>query len=254
MKENEILYIVGDKFESFAHHKCVFTFSKFIKFICNDKSKFNCDFVMLGQGLNEEEKNILKSLAVNAGVTCIQESFSPLASSNISHKCKIENIMISDPSCAESNDLYKSHLYLNDDCAEMSDHVTGQHIQGMVFTEAARQMMLAVAEKYILNENDKENSYCALLKVNSQFYQFGFPIATEILHKVNELECNKTGRYKAKTTTEFIQNGKVIAMVDIDYIFNDKNILSKKEVDMAESALNEHIFQQLEKMRLPLVG
>lgn len=55
-----------------------------------------------------------------------------------------------------NTNIFESHLMLNDRCAEMSDHVTGQHLQGMILIEAARQMTLAVTEMYFIDSNDRE--------------------------------------------------------------------------------------------------
>jgi hypothetical protein len=240
MFNRKVIYVVGNKFENFSKHEGVFTFSDFVNLVCNNKNGVKCHLLVLGQGLTEEEKNILKAIVVHSDIGYIQEATKPLASRAISHKHKIENIMISNPERVDYDDVFVSHLYLNDDCAEMSDHTTGQHIQGMVFTEAARQMMLAVAEKFILKDNEKFNSYCALIKVSSQFYQFGFPIETRVVHEVEMLSNEKPGRYKASTTTSFLQNDKIIATVDIDYLYNNKKVLEEREALMAATVLEEN--------------
>ncbi len=254
MKVTTIIYIVGDKFEHFSKHEGVYTFTSFINLLSDSEKKFKCDFLVLGQGLDIEEKNILKALVKHAEIGCIQEPIEPLASTTISHKHQVKNIMISEPFYIESKNSYKSCLVLNDDCAEMSDHVTGQHIQGMVLTEAARQMMLAVAEKYILKDCEKDNSYCALLKVTAHFKHFGFPISTQIFHEILELSNDKPGKYKARTNTTFIQNNKIITSVEIDYLFNDKKMLYEKEEKMAYQVLSENRVIYSDSQKLPFIS
>lgn len=149
---------------------------------------------------------------------------------------------------------YRAYLAIDDSCAEMSDHVTGLHIQGMVLTESARQMMLAVAEKFILQPSDRGNSYCVLTKMASQFFQFTFPVDVKIEHEILELlEKNERG-YEVKTRTAFVQNNKVVAHVDIDYKFLNKYILESIENKMALDILRSNMTMQLENMYLETVA
>src|SRR5580698_215605 len=113
MKDTLIIYIVGDKFEHFSKHEGVYTFTSFIRLLSDSKKKFKCDFLVLGQGLDQEEKNILKALVMHAEIGCIQEPIEPLASSTMSHKHQVKNIMISDPYYIESRKIYKACLILN---------------------------------------------------------------------------------------------------------------------------------------------
>lgn len=60
--------------------------------------------IVLGQGLGEEEKQILITIAVNKGIKEVEDTSVNLASSYLTHKHQVENIMISDPIKA-SNDF-----------------------------------------------------------------------------------------------------------------------------------------------------
>jgi hypothetical protein len=140
---------------------------------------------------------------------------------------------------------------LDDDCAEMSDHVTGMHIQGMVLTEAARQMMLAVGEKFLLPEALKGKAYFALRKVNSIYHQFGFPIEMKIVHEIKKLKIRGTTCI-IDTLTKFIQNGIVITEVEIDYVASEKSQLSGKEQSMANKAVVSGVERNLVETRVDM--
>lgn len=243
-----VRYIVGDGFSGFAQQDRVCTFSQIIQIIATSLFDLKKMTFVIGQGLSEEERRLLKAYSKEGKLGSIVNGYQRLASDKLTHKKKYENIMITDPLVVEPGKVYRSYLCTDDACAEMSDHITGQHIQGMVLTEAARQMMLAVAEKYILKREEQGCSYCILNSVNSTYHQFAFPVDTTIEHKIIFLKNIRLGSYIVKTKTFFIQNNIAIAEVDINYEFHTKKLLEKRENQLAEkilkSKIQEHINSQ----------
>ncbi|MDP1217553.1 AfsA-related hotdog domain-containing protein, partial [Klebsiella pneumoniae] len=67
------------------------------------------------------------------------------------HKRKKANILITSPE-KRDEDNYCARLILQDASELLCDHQTGQHIQGMVLIEAARQTIIATSEKFLLAE------------------------------------------------------------------------------------------------------
>lgn len=239
---HKIAYIVGDKFKNYAIYDDVYTFSQFVDVIYLKSKDFSSHNIVMGQGLSIEEKKMLIIIAAQFGVNDLTNMEEMIVDKEITHKHKIENVMVTSPiKEANDNSTYMSDLILNDDCSEMSDHMTGQHIQGMVLTEAARQMMLAVAEKYFLKSHEKGNSYCALVRINSEFHQFVFPVDIKVLHKVHYFERKGEGFYKASTKTDFMQNGKITTSIGIDYILDHKGYLGKMEHHLGAIALKENL-------------
>ena len=155
------------------------------------------------------EREMLKSLEQENKLGAIINRHYQLSPQSLSHKVKTHNTMISEPLVGRPGHEYVSYLMLDDDCAEMSDHNTGFHIQGMVLTEAARQMMLAVGEKYLLDKTLKGQAYFALRKVNSEFFHFAFPIEMKIVHHVLRKKVKGT-THLVNPRTEFVQNNQVI--------------------------------------------
>jgi len=240
MKQENMIYIVGNKFKAFTKNAGVYTFSDFIKTVCNSNGLIENSTLCLGQGLNDEEIDIIKSLAIHKNGGYITKAFLKRASKEITHKHKEKNILISDPIVLNKDKAYSAELYIDDDCDEMNDHLTGQHVQGMVLIEAARQMMIAVAEKYILKENEKNNLYCALLSMSSKFHQFVFPIETTIVHKMGGFMARANGVYSGCTETEFYQNGKLVSSISITSIFSNNKYMTEKEASLALSTIETH--------------
>ena len=248
-----IKYVIGDKFHAYANSVNVFTFTQFIR--CGMKklaAEGQVEWV-IGQGLSTNEIELINLICARVNITMAHNRSPVLASSALTHKVKEKNIMITEPGHVAGEEyLYCSQLVLNDDCAEMSDHVSGQHIQGMVLIEAARQMMLAVAEKYVVKEQERGELYCALLKVNTEFKQFSFPLEIDISHRIETLDDALPRRYSVSTVTDFIQNEKVIAQIRIDYLIKDRAQLLQKEAQMAKQALHDNMQLKLKALSLPV--
>lgn len=241
---NNVVYIVGDTFNTFSKLENVFTVSEVLHTINNVESLFLRQAIcVLGQGVSKKEREQLEQYSRNNKIGFIVNANQLPASNQLTHKHKTENIMVTEPMTVISNKLYRAYLSTDDDCAEMSDHITGQHIQGMVLTEAARQMMLAVAEKYVLKPEEKNNLYCVLNSVKSHFYKFAFPVDIKVEHEVFNLKQNRPGNYQAETKTSFIQNDVIITQVEIDYKFYAKEFLLKMEAQLAEQALKFNVEQ-----------
>lgn len=228
------IHVVGDKFKGFATHENVYTYSEFIAEAAKTEV---INRVILGQGLNSDQRLTLKALCKNGKIEQIDGIDMSFAKSTDTHKYAQKNILISDPIEIERHSNYQAQLMINDECAEMDDHVTGQHIQGVIYIEAARQMMLAVSEKYILPIEQAGNSYCALLSVVVKYHQFSFPLITNIIHEISGLTF-KGSKHSATSNTSFYQGGELVAEVIICYLFNDKKYLEKKEIQLAAVALD----------------
>ncbi len=251
----EVLYVVGDHFGSFSKLENVYTYSAIMKKIESNEFKFLRKFYyVIGQGISKSERKQLQELSHNGQIGLIANGYQKPASTCLTHKQKNENIIITEPLMYVRDKIYRAYLAIDDSCAEMSDHVTGLHIQGMVLTEAARQMMLAVAEKFILKPSDRGNSYCVLTKMTSQFFQFAFPVDVKIEHEILQLFTENKKGYEVNTRTQFVQNNKIVAHVDIDYKFRDKSILESIENKMALDSLKSNINLQLDNLYLDTVA
>ena len=232
-----IKYIIGDKFYEFSKSNHVVSVSDFLNKM-GEFGKFASikQVYYFGQGVSFDEKKIITEYCIKHNISIFRND--KAADSAITHKLKQENIMITDPIKMGEN-FYRSNLLINDECAEMSDHVTGCHIQGMVLIEAARQMMLAVSEKFILGIENQGKSYCILNNVITSFNQFIFPIDVVMEHSIISLDTYRNGTYAVKCKTLFIQDNKIATEVAIEYKLYDKRFMVKKEEQIAEKCLQQ---------------
>jgi hypothetical protein len=143
-----------------------------------------------------------------------------------------------------SKNHYQSFLIMNDNCAESSDHITGQHIQGMVLIEAARQMMLSVTENYFLLSQEKENPYFTLNKINTNFLRFTFPVEIVINYQVMNITKKTNGSIKSTCKILFEQLGQTVAEIEIDFCVYSKDIIAVIEKTMAADTLQKALLTE----------
>jgi hypothetical protein len=83
--------------------------------------------------------------------------------------------------------------------------MTGQHVQGLLLIEAARQMMLCVSESYLPGENTGARYYVVLNSVYTGYLKFAFPLPTLLSNEILSRQPGKGGSLKATCQTRFFQ-------------------------------------------------
>jgi hypothetical protein len=236
-----VLHVVGDKFSFFCQENPgVVTFSGLERLL--DKRPTQPLALIIGQGVSLERLRELE-LRIEQGparghVSIREARVRDRAPGKYTHKHFDRNTIISTPYKDDAENLYRAHLLLDDDCAEMSDHVTGHHLQGIVFFEAARQMFLAATERYWLEKLGRPY-YFVINEFNTTYHTFGFPLPTEITMKVVEErgDTRKTGAVFLDVLIEFFQVGVPITECSVKYAAFDKVLLSAREGLLSRLAL-----------------
>jgi A-factor biosynthesis hotdog domain len=192
-----------------------------------------------GQGINDERFDQIMNKIAEYGLVSrykINRNKSiKKANLQLSHKHKKENTLISEPGCISDN-RYLSTLMIDENCAEMSDHQTGQHLQGMVLIEAARQMTLAVTEKYFLDKSQRGNMYFVTNSLETTFHKFIFPLDVEMHYEIIKSRGVGTNR-NFQVVIKFIQNGEVGTEVRYGFSVLDPNYMITKESQLAQQNL-----------------
>ncbi|MFZ5895437.1 MAG: AfsA-related hotdog domain-containing protein [Myxococcota bacterium] len=237
-----VLHVVGDKFSFFAEENPgIMTVSEFEHLI--DKGGIEQPVsVFIGQGVSKERLELLEQRLARSRTrrlaTIKSAPVRDRCPGKYTHKHYDRNTIISTPVQLEGEDIFRAELILDDLCAEMSDHVTGHHLQGIVFFEAARQMFLAVTERFWL-ERLKRPYYFVINEFNTTYHTFGFPLPTELTLKVvsERTDNRKTGAVFLDVRVEFFQVGVPITECFIKFAAFDKQLLSAREGLLARLAL-----------------
>jgi hypothetical protein len=242
------IVVVGDKFEEFARrHENVVTLSEFERKVW-DGPLDDVDRIVLGQGVCRHRIATLREvilartpgrmpLIVNPDL--ISDQTDPRQVTSV-HKARRENVLITAPR-RQADDTYISKLAIQDAAELLNDHMTGQHVQGIVLFEAARQMMLSVSERYLLLPEERNKRYFVLHDVISRYHQFAFPFNIEVELKVLSQERKPNGALHATVSTRFLQNGIELTEIEIRYAAYTKEFIAGREHSMAASRLSEYL-------------
>jgi A-factor biosynthesis hotdog domain len=236
------LLVVGDKFEGFTRDKTdVVTFTDFAQLVWSKKLPPSCD-IWLGQGIEHDRLSGLLVLLderpriVNWDQILDQGRPSHQASV---HKVRRENVLITGPRKLDES-RFEAWLAMQDSGELLGDHMTGQHIQGMVLIEAARQMMLSVSEHFLLAQRPN-GYYFVLNSMDIEYKQFVFPLPTRLSHEITLKQPGKGDSLKATCETAFLQNDAPVARVQIQYAAYAKEFIGEKEAKSAIDAYDRHV-------------
>ncbi len=237
---SNVLHVVGERFTGFARENNeVITLPELERMLLREGLPGDMTLIV-GQGIPDERlrqlQATLERLPARKRVTLVTDPRAlERAEARLVHKHSEHNIMISTPEQVVEGERYVSSLVLDDRCAEMSDHVTGQHLQGMVLMEAARQMVLAVAERYFLK--DPGTRYFVLNQMDATYHAFGFPLGMDVeYHGVSRKE-GKSGSLACEAKVCFLQGGELLTEVRIRFAAYDAVFMRGVEAKKARQAI-----------------
>jgi hypothetical protein len=236
------IYVVGSKFKDFCDYKSVWDYQTAIDQLPRLSASLNT--IIMGQGIsddaNQSFQECLKFIDKHNDIQLV-EHISKKVSKDKVHKAKQCNVMVSMPTPLREG-VFSSHLIVDENCAEMSDHQTGEHVQGALLIEAARQMFMACATSFELDAEVTRKigqQKFALSEMKVTFHNFVFPIATRIeLHfKGAETRDNCADGF---CEVKFIQNDKLCCEVFCAAkVFSEKmlQVLETRSAKQARSSL-----------------
>lgn len=240
--------VVGDKFREFANRQQnVMTLSELEKRVW-EHDGLPADQLIIGQGVCRHRLSTLHDvMRGKTGEQCpailnlelVIDQVNPYQQRAV-HKAKPENVLITMPHQFD-DERFVSKLSIHDATELLSDHMTGQHVQGIVLTEAARQMMLSVTELYMLKPEERNQRYFVLNEVTSKYYEFAFPIDTDVELTVLSQERKPNGTLNVEVKVRFKQLTVELAEVGIRYAAYDKHFISEREHSMAAGRLTQHL-------------
>lgn len=235
----ETIFIVGDKFKNFIENDNVISISEFEKMAYHNRLIEMRQQFVLGQGVSSERINKVVKDTESLRNMGADITFSDLNKSGkmLVHKHNPANSMISIPRKISSSN-YEANVYIDDRCDELHDHVTGQHISGMLIVESCRQMFLAVTEQFYLKPFEKE-FYFVIRSVATEYKKFIFPLDIKIDYRVVEFESIKPGVLRFFVSMDVIQSGEVCATVAYKFSTYDALLIEEKEAKAAEQIIKQ---------------
>ncbi len=241
-----LLLVVGNKFAAFATGADVVTLSQACDLADMPQvgGSGHARIVLLpGQGLGDKaivelmERVARSPYGHHFDVEALRRR-PARASRRLSHKHRPENTLISEPRQVEE-DVFEMDLLIDEDGELMCDHQTGQHVQGMVLFEAARQSIMAVAEAFFL---PADGGYAFVTnEMSSRYSRFAFPVDARVRYTIREKEVANARRMRFVADIVVEQCGMEAASFHTDVTVFEQTRISRMEGAMARDTLSQHL-------------
>lgn len=231
--------VVSDKFAKFASDKNALTVSQVEAMLQMPPQVIRGPvFLIPGQGLSKKHVSGLVDRITTEDHLSARFDISHLtewperAEPALSHKHKPHNTLIGAPRRADDG-VYHMNLLIDENCELMDDHQTGQHVQGMILVEAARQAFLAVTGAFFLTDCEQER-YFVINSMDMTYENFVFPVAAHIEYRDIESDVNdRRARFTARI--DFIQSGHVCAICRVKFTAYPDCFIAEKEAELASN-------------------
>ncbi|MDX1452335.1 MAG: AfsA-related hotdog domain-containing protein [Oleiphilaceae bacterium] len=231
------VYIVGDRFKNFLKNEHTVSISAFEKMLFRNKFKGGTQHFALGQGVSTERANNIVRQAPKLKALGINIAFKELNKSGqmLVHKHNYANSLLSAPRKLSAN-RYQADVYIDDRCDELCDHITGQHVSGMLIVEACRQMFLAVTEQFYLKPFEKD-FYFVIRSLHTQYHKFVFPLDIVIDYTVRDFQSLKPGVLRFDVEMQVRQCDETCATVRYQFSTYEAQLIAEKEAHAAQQAI-----------------
>lgn len=236
------LHVVGQKYAEFAgRHAQVVTKPLFERAL--DGEAFigtESGLIVLGQGIPVHERVRLlarfERSALAGSARLDSGMINPvLASRRTTHKVHERNILITEPILRSEDGGYASDLVVDEACAELDDHVTGQHVSAAVLAEAARQLCTATIHGNLIPRDLADGSAFLIDRLVARFSCYVLPVPARLHCKVLESSSNQRSRSsRFSIRVECLQGGEVATSFEAGVAVFERNFISSIENEIAE--------------------
>lgn len=238
------VFIVGNKFREFSRNDGVITIGDFAEMTRTstfDNLPTGCRLVA-GQGVREAELQAIHDQARWA-LSAREIDIGPAlcrgarASRLQTHKHRIHNAIISHPIRIDEH-RFEALLLLDERSELMMDHQTGQHIQGMILIEAARQLFLAVTEEFFIGQAVHDRYYFVINNLDVKFKGFVFPVDATLRYEIVSKDIQNPARMRFDTVVSVLQGGACVTEVAFGFTAFYASKIEAKEQQQAVTLLD----------------
>jgi hypothetical protein len=245
MQAKKSIFVVGDKFKDFGQHEQVLTLNELTTLLQgNDQAKLNNVSLVAGQGISEADVQQIVALSANSNHSSTIDTSLLLrhparAGMSTTHKRRFVNSIISTPRQL-SSDIYEADLLVDERSELMNDHQTGQHIQGMILVEAARQLFLAVTEEFYIAADDHRDYYFVINQMDTKYMAFVFPIGARLRYEIVEQSLGNPERLSFLVRITVQQAGVDATEIMVKFTTFLAEKIKQKEHQQAMLTLAKH--------------
>lgn len=243
--------VVGDCFSGFSSVEGVFTVSELARHLrqLGGTDRFRSksvlpEYLVWGQGISENDRAYIAQLIDHAPspIAISLADWPPTVSATRGHvhKHAPQNVLISVPKRIDEN-CFLADLQIDARNELLLDHVTGLHVQGMVLTEAIRQMFLAVSEEHLFDENTPAETYFAIKSMTVDYKSFVFPVGASLLFKTDQLKRSDDGRLSVTASIGVWQGEVECATSKVSFSVFDAHRLKTREIELADDCVRKFL-------------
>jgi len=232
MRDRKPCIIVGNAFARFAQHESVTTASDLRRRLLLRDANAAPQRVLLGQGLSDADREVL----IHALGDAFVREPAPRATVELTHKRADEHVLIG---CLKSlgDHSYECELDVNDVADRLSDHVTGQHLGGMLLVEAGRQACIAALEcEYGVDGPMKWGLAWSGLSVHFQGYVY--PVPARLVVSVRETNPGEIKKRSVRVPIEITQAGKRVCELELTITLIEQHVLEGAEDRRARQVID----------------
>lgn len=223
------IHLVGERFAAFAANDGVATVNRFIG---NIRGGLYDDLPQpvrlgVGQGVDASDWEVVAAELSRRGLlTRFRMPAVPVpVAADLVHKRAAENVMLADARRRGPMRL-AARLSLSDMNEMILDHVTGQHVAGMVLIEAARQLIELTNHEFIVHDDAHSFVLCSLA---AHFEGYVFPLVVDLECALTIVDASKPARREFSAEVVVSQGGQTRAKVRVDYQIVRTRSLARQE-------------------------
>ncbi|HET6290667.1 MAG TPA: AfsA-related hotdog domain-containing protein [Amycolatopsis sp.] len=237
-----VISVVGDRFRDFAESVGAWSLSELVAAITEgefDEGPWPLR-ILTGQGIDDYSGTYLLAALTRRGVeeaeVSLLRSEEVIADRHELHKGQAHNVLVANLT-AETPEVFTADLRLHNDNELVVDAQTRPHVQGMVAVEAARQMFVAVTERFFLSRTPGRRYYLVINAMNTTFKNFLFPVGATLRLTVLQADLDRPEQLVFSHEVVIEQAGRPAAVTRIDFAAIDLGVIDDKEQRRAKQTL-----------------
>jgi len=233
-------FVVGDRFEAFANGLDRLTEAQFLSLRLEKLQSIR--HLTLGQGLGTPSLHRLNRFLEQTGMQErieVEEYLSQKIDCGSVHKRLEVNVLVTRPRKMDS-ESFRANLVVDEDCAELSDHITGIHMQGALFIEATRQMFYGCVGEIHDADGESPGQHTYIMsELHASYRQFLYPLPIQIVLHVDKLkELRRSGLVSYDASLQFRQGGETGVEVAVKVLRCSEEAMIAREMTGATRLLD----------------
>lgn len=244
---HNVMFIVGDHLTGSHRRNDMVGISDFIAGLRTHDYREQSEPPLLvpGQGVGQYEQEFLRAELRRHGLpdSLLLRSEEPIPiGRNESHKRRPENVLLANLRQLDA-DLYHADLRVQDTHEMVLDHAMGEHLSGMLIMESARQMYMAVAERFFLSRQPENERRFVIHSWDVEFHRFLAPLDSEVRLRVDKADDSRSDRLLFRMVCDIVQAGSKAASATMDFSAMRADTLANVEDKQIDKTI-EHLVNE----------